>query len=181
VKRFRTFSAFDRTRPFYKRRFGRTDYLWDGYQWYNAKSGRPAPPKRNLDFCRRTIADLDESGFCAEETVQAGRQAFDFVDELPGTIDAIETVARQLLRFEPDHPAGLRVLCAALRVSEQPLRALHATAGRGRQDPRLLAARSAALFHLGRFGGARVEIEKALALQPDPEMLYLRELIRQAA
>lgn len=181
MKRFRTFSAFDRSRPYYQRRFGRTDYLWDGYQWYHAKSGRAAPPARNLDFCRRTIEALDESGFCTEDTVQAGRMAFDYVDDLPGTIDAIETVARQLLRLEPEHPAALRVLCAALRVSDQPLRALHATAGVGRQDARLLASRSAALFGLGRFGGARAEIEKALALDLDPEMLSLRELIRQAA
>ena len=74
-----------------------------------------------------------------------------------------------------------RSLTACEASRRQPLRALHTTAGLGRQDARLLASRSAALFGLGRFGGARAEIEKALALDLDPEMLSLRELIRQAA
>ena len=178
---FRTFSAFDRTRPIYPRRFGRTDYLWDGFRWYHAHSGRPAPAQRNEEFCRRTLDQLEAAGYCAEDSVDAARQARVWVEGVEGHLNSIETIARHVLAGDPEHAVALRILCATLRCSEQPMRALHETAGRNRSDALLLASRSGALFELGRFGGARLEIERSLELGQSPEALALRERIRQAA
>jgi hypothetical protein len=185
---------------------GRT-YVWDGRAWCDAETYLTPPdsvlsklnrclpyrPKRQRmrpsrsrrtpmgapATSRRVARTRGKPGPRDERVVRLLAQARRA--RRKGDLRRADAIVREALECSPGNLAALAMLCSVLRARRRPAQALKETDPyRTEADAPLLTSRAAAYCDLGRWGSAKREIARALAMNDSEQAMSVMRRIKAA-